>query len=100
METGKVIFNDGTEIEVQINGGTLITDEKPDFPNDLTGVVVSTGEGSTVYDDPKLIECAMGFEPGYGFVFVEKSAEEKQSELIAQNTADLEYIAAMSDIEL
>lgn len=35
-----ISFNDGTTLEVEQNGSTFITDTKPDFPEDLTDIII------------------------------------------------------------
>ena len=89
METATIRWKDGTELEVRVNCATYIMDEEPDFPDDLTGAEVITEEGTTRFVDPKIIECASGFEPGYWFTIVEKTSTEKQNEKLARQQADI-----------
>lgn len=85
---------------VKVNGTCYITDEKPSFPFDLTETEVVTDSGTTLFVNPKIIECASGFEPGYWFTLVEKSSVEVQEEELAQQRADIDYISAMAEIDL
>ena len=96
METATIRWNDGTELETRVNGTCYITDEKPDFPDDLTDVEVITEDGQAHFANPKIIECAAGFEPGYWFTLVEKG----ETEQVEQNTANIDYIAMMTDVDL
>ena len=89
-------FNDGTELEVEVNGTCFITEEEPDFPDDLTDIEVVTDEGTQTFVNPKIIECAPGFEEGYWFTLVEKG----DTEQIEQNTANIDYLSAMTGIDL
>ena len=40
MEKAKIVFQNGMEIEAEENGSSLITDSRPDFPVDLSSVLV------------------------------------------------------------
>ena len=68
METVKIKFTDGTEIEAEVNATCYITDSKPTFPDDLTGVKV---DGETL-ENVTLQECA-SVDGRYWFTFVEVS---------------------------
>ena len=98
METTATIsFNDGTEMEVVVNGNCFILDEAPEFPEDITETLVTYKNGSTQeFSDPKVIECAAGFSPGYWFTLVEKGAVDQ----VEQNTANIDYLSAMTGIDL
>ena len=94
-------FTDGTEIEAVQNGTCYITEEKPDFPDDLS-VVEVTGEepeNDITFHDAKLIECA-SVDGRYWFSFTEISASEKEARQVEQNTANIDYIAMMTDVDL
>ena len=72
----KVIFKNGQEITAEINGGSLIVNEKPEFPEDLTGVIVRAEGRDTVYNYPILVECA-SIDNRYWFTFIEESESDR-----------------------
>ena len=78
----KIIFPDNTEIIAQYDGWDYITDTKPNFPEDMTTVIV-TGrpDGEFYYENAALVECA-STNGKYVFSFIEMSPQEiKQREI-------------------
>lgn len=64
-----ISFPDGTEIQCEINGNTLLAETMPDIPEDLSIVTVTTDEDTYVYHDAILIRCAMvNGKQGFGFI--------------------------------
>ena len=95
METARIIFNDGTEIEAEVNGTNLITDEEPEFPSDLTNITIERDGGMEVIADGKIIE-SFPLDNRYWFIIIQKDVPE----YVEQNAANIDYIAMMTDVEL
>lgn len=72
----KIIFKNGQEINAEMNGSSLIVNEKPEFPEDITGVIVRADGNDTVYSYPTLVECA-SVDGRYWFTFIEESESER-----------------------
>ena len=68
-------FKDGSAIAAEKSGSCFITNEKPAFPEDLSGVTVTDEDGETVLKHARLVECA-AVDKRYWFTFTEKSAME------------------------
>lgn len=100
METATIRFSDGTELQVEVNGTCFIAEEEPEFPEDLSEVEIETADSVTVIENAKIIEASGGFEPGYWFTIAQKSALEIQAEELARQRADIDYISAMTDVDL
>ena len=98
METATIIFKDGTEIEAEVNGNTLITAEEPEFPEDLSVVTVRGENFEWVYQYAEVVR-ASGADNRYWFVFAEvpESVREIQ-QLRADNDMLIECILEMSEI--
>lgn len=96
METAKIIFKSGVEIDAELNGSSLITDFKPNFPSDISGVKVVAGKQEIIYENPDIVECA-SFDGRYWFALIEISSRERAEKQIRAN---VEYIAMMSGIDL
>ena len=76
-----IIFSNGAEITTQSNGNCFITDIKPEFPDDLSVVMIDEQSTQTVFKNAELIECA-SIDNRYWFAFRELSIEEiRQKEL-------------------
>ena len=72
----KVIFKNGQEITAEMNGSSLIVNEKPDFPEDLSEVTVRSADGDTVYHYALLVECA-SIDNRYWFTFINESESDR-----------------------
>lgn len=73
MEKVRIVFLSGDEIEAEVNGGSYIVDEKPDFPSDLTVVTIIDAEGTEKeIKNAQLVECA-SVDGRYWFAFNELS---------------------------
>ncbi len=95
-EKVKIAFQNGTEMEAEENGSSLITDSRPDFPADLSSVAVIGAGGERIYKNAEIVECA-SVDNRYWFTF----REIPESERIARQTqANIEYVAMMADIDL
>lgn len=84
-----ITFVDGTELTVRKNGDCFIADEKPAFPDDLSVVTVESEEGSQIFYDAIVQECA-SVDGKYWFAFLEESAEEKTIRELREENAMLE----------
>lgn len=96
MNLVKIQFNNGMEITAEENGGSLITARKPDFPIDLSEVVVGGNLGTRIYKNAEVIECA-SVDGRYWFAFIEVP---KQERIMNQIQANIEYISMMTGVEL
>lgn len=98
METATIIFKDGTEIEAEVNGNNLITAEKPDFPEDLSLVIVRGDDFEWVYHYVEITESA-AIDNRYWFVFTEIPENVREMrQLRSDNDMLIECILEMSEI--
>lgn len=96
MEKVRIAFKNGTEIEAEANGSSMITDIKPEFPPDLSEVTVAGAGGERVYRNAEIIECA-SVDGRYWFSFREVPETERAAR---QMQANIEYIAMMTEVDL
>lgn len=92
-------FSDGTEITAEQNGTTYIVDEEPTFPEDLSEVEIEGEEGTTTIENAEIIECAK--VPGderYWFTVIPQTRNLEEE--VDQTRADLDFIAAVTGVEL
>ena len=75
MEKVKITFLDGTEINADVNGTCYIVDQEPEFPIDLSIVLIDDGESQTEIAHAKVLECA-SVDGRYWFTFIQMSEEE------------------------
>lgn len=75
MNTAVITFLDGSEIAVEVNGGSFILDEEPEFPDDLSAVTITEGEDTRELCNVKVQECA-SLDGRYWFAFVQISEVE------------------------
>jgi hypothetical protein len=68
-ERVKIRFKDGTELEASVNGNNFITDEAPEFPDDLSEVVIVSDGGEEVIKNVT-VQQAAGLDDRYWFIFV------------------------------
>ena len=54
MEKAKIVFQNGMEIEAEENGSSLITDSRPDFPVDLSSVLVIGACGERIFKNAEI----------------------------------------------
>jgi hypothetical protein len=94
----KIIFNDGTELEVLVNATTFIVDDRDSVPEYAENVTVPDmdGEGTRTIRHAKLQEC---YSPDDRFYFYYEEISE-DSIWKRQIRSDIDYIAMMSDVEL
>lgn len=69
MEEAKIIFKDGTELDVEVNGSCYICDDEPEFPDDLSKVIIVTDDTETEISNASVQECA-SVDGRYWFSFV------------------------------
>ena len=96
MEKAKIVFQNGMEIEAEENGSSLITDSRPDFPVDLSSVLVIGACGERIFKNAEIVECA-SVDGRYWFAFREISEAERAAK---QMQANIEDIAMMTDVDL
>lgn len=93
-----ILFKDGTTLTAEKNGSCLILDEKPTFPEDITGVTVTTEEETEVFRLPKVQECA-SIDGKYWFTFIEQSGDELAlAALSAENEMLANAIVELAEI--
>lgn len=98
METITITFNDGTQITALRNATTYVVDAKPEFPEDLSDVVITDESGEeTVFESAEIVECA-GAEGKYLFTILAKTRDLGSE--VDSNRCDIEYIAAVSGIDI
>lgn len=96
MEKVKITFINGTVMEAEVNGSSLIMEKKPDFPQGLSLVTVTGRNSERVYKNAETIECA-SVDGRYWFAFREVPEAERAAR---QVQANIEYIAMMAGIDL
>lgn len=77
----QIKFNDGTVITCEINGTSFITNEKPNFPEDFSNIMVTSEDGQVIIKNGLLIECA-GNDNRYWFTIIEKPIQQLLEEQI------------------
>lgn len=96
METVNITFNDGTVITAEVNGSSYIMDEKPEFPEDFTDVIIEVNGAEKTIEHGRLLECAPTDER-YWFTIIEIPEQER---VIAHLQSCVDYIAMMEEIDL
>ena len=89
-------FLNGEYLEVEENGNSYILDTKPVFPQNLSTVTITNEETTITLHNVELVECA-SIDDRYWFNFTEIPEVEVRERSLR---ADLEYLAAMADIEI
>ena len=84
----KIIFRDGTEITAEKNGDCCITEQKPEFPSDLSGLIVRTASEEKAYMQPVLVECA-SIDGLYWFSFVEPDPRDTEIRMLEDAIIEL-----------
>ena len=99
--TATIIFQSGEQLTVEKNADCYIADEKPEFPDPLGKVTITSDEGDKEFEDAMLIECA-SVDGRYWFSFMEVPEDEKLrnriTELEATNSMLEDCILEMSEI--
>jgi len=93
METVTILFNNGTSIEAEANGSCYITSKKPNFPEDLTGITITSESGVVHVNNGEVIEAA-SVDDRYWFTFREITETEEEA---LQLRADVDYLLAISE---
>lgn len=88
MET-KIKFKDGTEIEVMSNGNCFIVEEEPEFPEDLSEVIVDEDGDEKTLVNVTVQECAH-IDDNYWFILIEETAQERIIRELREENAMLE----------
>ena len=99
--TAIITFQSGDQITVEKTGDCYIADTKPEFPDPLGSVSISSDEGEKEFEDAMLIECA-SIDDRYWFSFMEIPEDEKMririEELETTNSMLEDCIIEMSEI--
>ena len=86
----KIKFLNGEMITADLNGSCYIVNNKPEFPSDLSLVIVEgTGDENKEFHNAELIECA-SIDGRYWFSFKEVTDDE-------QLRADVDYLLCIID---
>lgn len=98
METVIISWNDGSPtLEAEVNGGSFIVEEKPEFPTDLSKVYLSFSNGSEeTINNARIIECA-SIDGRYWFAIQETPQDVIDK---AEIQAKIDYLAMMTDVDL
>jgi len=96
MENVIITFADGTSINAELNGTSYITDNKPDFPDDLSIVTITGPKTNMTIENARIITCA-SVDGRFWFAILSTSQKEIEDMKIR---ADLDFLAAMVDVEL
>lgn len=98
METVIINWNDGSPaLEAEVNGGSFIVEEKPEFPTDLSVVTLDYSNGTeATLNNARIIECA-STDGRYWFTI-----QEIPQDIIdkAETQAKIDYLAMMTDVDL
>lgn len=99
----KITLQDGTVLDdLKLNGNNYISQvpiSDDVFKGNLGTVTVTDEDTETVYTDMKLIQ-NIEFQGEYWFILAEKTEQDRLNEFIAQQRADIDYLAIMSEVEL
>jgi hypothetical protein len=72
----RIVFKNGTELQASMSGNSLIVAEQPQFPKDLSTVIVRGENYEAVYHSARVQECA-SVDGRYWFTFLEESESER-----------------------
>lgn len=98
METVRITFGDGSEVEAVKNGTCYITEKKIENP-DLSSVTIQSEESEETIRDAVLVE-PYSVDGRYWFAFTVQSAEEKMKTEVIKQRGDIDYMAMMLDVDL
>lgn len=84
----RIVFKDGTEIIAEKNGDSYIVNQKPEIPEDLSGLVIHSEEGVRTYVNPVLSECA-SIDGRYWFAFVEEDPRDAEIRMLEDAIIEL-----------
>lgn len=62
--------------------------EKPEFPEDLTGLRIEKADGNLEYENPVLVECA-SVDNRYWFTFVEEDPRDVEIRMLEDAIIEL-----------
>ena len=85
----KIIFKDGTDITAEKNADCYIINSKPEFPEDLSNIIIESEEGNKEFEHALLIECA-GTDKRYWFAFIEESPYDRTIRELCEENEMLE----------
>jgi len=96
----KITFANGSGLDAEVNGNCYITDEKPEFPDDISVVTVTADDPyyNRIYHNAQIIECA-STDGRYWFTFRELSpVEVRLKELEDTNQILTDCLLEMSEM--
>ena len=93
---------DGTELKgLELNGNNFISDTIIDdevFKNNLDTVTITNEEGSTIYNNMKLVQNKVYGTQSW-FILTEKTKDEKDKETLLQLLADLTEVVLLGGVK-
>lgn len=98
METVKITFGDGNEVEAVQNGNCYITEKKIENP-DLSSVTILREGSEETIEDAILLE-PYSIDGRYWFAFTVQSDDEKMKTEVIKQRGDIDYMAMMLDVDL
>lgn len=84
----KIIIGE-LEITAEKSSDCYITDKKPDFPEVLGEVSIEWEDGSALYENAQLVECA-SIDDRYWFAFIEESPYDRTIRELREENSILE----------
>ena len=99
--TWKITLADGTSLDgLDLNGNNFISSTavtEDTFTGKLSSVTIEGPDGTQTYQDMKLVQISK-VGKSYWFILAEKTAEEKQKELVAAALAS--NVNSITDLQL
>jgi hypothetical protein len=96
MEKATLTFEDGTQVEAEINGTCYIVDKNPDIEQYIKSVKVKENDGERTLNNVEMIEAA-SVDGRYWFTFCEITTQEMAA---LKMQSDIDYLAMMAGVEL
>lgn len=84
----KIIYKNGSEMNVEMNGNSFILNEKPTFPDDLSEITVQSDTESKTYLNARVQDCA-SIDGRYWFCFIEESTIERENRMLRNEIESL-----------
>ena len=96
----KITFKNGYEIDAEQNGNCYITVTKPDFPDDLSRVIIKSYGEVTKLKNAQLVECA-SVDSRYWFTFLGEQYynDPTLDEVKTEKIAELKVIRDAKEVE-
>lgn len=100
--TWKITLADGTSLDgLDLNGNNFISSTavtEDTFAGKLSSVTIEGPDGTETHEDMKLVQITKVSAKAYWFILADKTAEEKQKELVAAALAT--NVNSITDLQL